>query len=63
MEVVLVVPQGAVRSQRQGRFQVPASVTRFSGAVEDGVLKRFGVGAATGAGSVGVLRPPGGVGG
>ena len=63
MEVFFVVAEGAVRMYRQGRFQVPIPVARSSGAEEDGVLERFYVGATTRAGGVGVLRPPGGVGG
>ena len=58
-----IVPEGAARMYRQGRFQVPVPVACSSGAEEDGVLERFCVGATTRAGGVGVLRPPGGVGG
>ena len=63
MELFFVVPEGAVRTNRQGRFQVSVSLSGFGGAVKDGVFKRLRVGAAAGAGGVGVLRPPGGVGG
>ena len=63
MEVFFVVPEGAVRLYRQGRLQVPGPVACSSGAKEDGVLESFGFRATTGAGGVGVLRPPGGVGG
>ena len=38
-------------------------MTRSSGALEDGVLKCFDVGAAVGSGGVRVFGPPGGVGG
>ena len=63
MEEFFVVPEGAFRMYRQGRFQVPVPVARSSGVEEDGVLERFGVGATARAGGVGVLRPPRGVGG
>ena len=63
MEEFFVVLEGAIRRQRQGGFQVPVSMARSSGAVQDGVLERFGVGTAAGARGVGVFRPPGGEGG
>ena len=49
MEVFFVVPEGAIRGQRQGWFQVPVPRARSGGAVQDGGLERFGVGAAAGA--------------
>ena len=61
--MLFVVPEGAVRQQRQGGFQVPVPRARSSGAMQDGVFKRFGVGTAAGTQGVGVFRPPGGVGG
>ena len=58
-----VVPEGAVRQQRQGGFQVPVPRARSSGAMQDGVFERFGVRTAAGTRGIGVFRLPGGVGG
>ena len=63
MEMFFVVPEGAVRRQRQGGFQLPVPRARSSGAMQDGVFERFSVRTAAGKRGVGVFRPPGGVGG
>ena len=62
MEVLIVVPEGGIRRQRQGGFQVLFPLASSSGAMQDGVFKDFGVRTAAGTRGVGVFRPPGGVG-